>query len=137
MTARFLDTNIILRHLINDDPVKSPACFGLIQAVEQGKLSAWTSHLVIAEVVFVLSNRRTYNLGREEIRDRLLPLINLPGLKVPQKRLFGRIFELYTSLPVDYVDCYHAAILEHRQEPELYSYDTHFDQLPTLRRLEP
>ncbi|MBI4321545.1 MAG: PIN domain-containing protein, partial [Chloroflexi bacterium] len=77
MTTPFLDTNIILRHLLNDDPIKSPACFSLIQAIEQEKASAWTSHLVIAEIVFVLSNRKTYNLSREEIRDRLLPLINL------------------------------------------------------------
>ncbi len=137
MSARFLDTNILLRHLLNDDPIKSPACFALIQAIEQGRLSAWTSHLVIAEAVFVLSSRRTYNLSRDRVRDLLLPLIGLPGLKIPQKRLFGRIFELYTSLPIDFVDCYHATTLEVRGELDLYSYDAHFDQVPTVRRFEP
>ncbi len=104
MTTPFLDTNIILRHLLNDDPVKSPACFHLIQAIEQGKASALSSHLSIAEVVFVPSNKKTYNLSREEIRDRLLPLINLPGLKIDKKRLFNRVFDLYASLPIDYID---------------------------------
>ncbi len=137
MSAPFLDTNVILRHLLNDDPAKSPACFALIQALEQGRLTAWTSHLVIAEAVFVLSSKRTYNLPREQIRDRLLPLIHLPGLKMPQKRLFDRVFELYSALPIDYVDCYHAALVEQRQEPEVYSYDAHFDQVGTLRRREP
>ncbi len=137
MINRFLDTNIILRHLLNDDPVKSPACLALIQQVEQGEVSAWTSHLVIAEVVFVLSSRKTYNLSREGIRDRVLPLINLPGLKIDKKRLFNRIFDLYTSLPIDYIDCYHAALIEQRQKPELMSYDLHFDQIPSLRRVEP
>ncbi len=137
MSSRFLDTNIILRHLLNDDPEESPACFALIEAIEQGTVLAWTSHLVIAEVVFVLSSKRTYNLSRPEVRDRLLPLINLPNLKIAQKRLFGRIFELYTSLPIDYIDCYHAALLEGRPEPELYSYDGHFDQVKDVRRFEP
>lgn len=137
MTTRFLDTNIILRHLLNDDPVKSPVCLDLIQGIEQGKLSAWTSHLVIAELIFVLSNKKTYNLGREAISDRLLPLINLPGLKVAKKRLFNRVFDLYTSLRIDYVDCYHAALIEEHQEPELTSYDEHFDQIPSVRRFKP
>ncbi len=137
MATPFLDTNIILRHLLNDDPVKSPACFALIQRVEQGKASAWTSHLVIAEIVFVLSNKRTYNLSREDVRDRLLPLINLPNLKIDKKRLFNRIFDLYTSLTIDYIDCYHAALIEQSQPPELISYDLHFDRIPSLHRLEP
>ncbi|MBI2955552.1 MAG: PIN domain-containing protein [Chloroflexi bacterium] len=137
MTTRFLDTNIILRHLLNDDPVKSPACFDLIQAIERSKLFAWTSHLVIAEVVFVLSNKKTYDLSREDVRDRVLPLINLPGLKLDKKRLFGRVFDLYTSLPIDFIDCYHAALIEQRQKPEIVSYDTHFDKISGINRFEP
>jgi predicted nucleic acid-binding protein len=133
----FLDTNVFLRHLLNDDPIQSPSCFALIQAIERRKLSAWTSDLVISEIVFVLSNKKTYGLGRDEIRDRLLPLIKLPNLKIPRKRLYGRVFDLYVSFPIDYVDCYHAALLEHRKKPVLYSYDTDFDRIATLRRAEP
>jgi len=135
--STFLDTNVILRHLLNDDPVQSPACFALIAAIEENKVSAWTSDLVIAEVVFVLANKKTYNLSREAIRDRLLPLIHLRGLKLPRKRLYDRIFELYTSLPIDYIDCYHAALIEGHQPPSLYSYDSDFDRVPTITRLEP
>jgi predicted nucleic acid-binding protein len=134
---RFLDTNIFLRHLTNDDPDKGQACLNLIRSIEQGKVVAWTSELVIAELVFVLSNKKTYGLSRERVRDVLLPLINLPGLKIPHKRLYGRVFELYTSRPIDYVDAYHAALMEGRGELELYSYDTDFDQLPGIRRFEP
>ncbi|MDO8672379.1 MAG: VapC toxin family PIN domain ribonuclease, partial [Dehalococcoidia bacterium] len=81
--------------------------------------------------------KKTYNLRREEIRDRLLPLINLPNLKIDKKRLFNRIFDLYTSLAIDYIDCYHAALIEQTRPPELVSYDLHFDQIRGLRRLEP
>jgi predicted nucleic acid-binding protein len=104
MTIRFLDTNIFIRHLTNDDPERSPACFALIQAIEQDRQTAWTSDLVIAEVVFVLASKRTYNLSRDTIRDLLLPLINLPGLKLAHK---------------------------------LYSYDTDFDHIAGIQRLEP
>ena len=112
MTPRFLDTNVFLRHLTNDDPARSSSCLALIQSVEQGAVTAWTSELVVAELVFVLSNRKTYGLSREAVRDVLLPLISLPGLRITHKRLYRRVFELYTSLPIDYVDAYHAALME-------------------------
>ena len=137
MTHRFLDTNILLRHLMNDDPVQSPASLALIEAIEQRRVTAWTSDLVIAEVVFVLANKRTYNLSREAIRDLLLPLINLAGLKLPRKRLYKRIFELYTTLPIDYIDCFHAALVERWGPAELYSFDTDFDRIPGITRVEP
>ena len=135
--STFLDTNILLRHLLNDDPVQSPACLALIAAIENGKEIAWTTNLVVAEIVFVLSNKKTYDLPREAIRERLLHLLRLRGLKLPHKQLYERIFELYTSLPIDYIDCYHAALLGKQKEPRLYSYDTDFDLISTVTRLEP
>ena len=137
MSPRFVDTNIFLRHLLNDHPVHSPAAFALIQAIEQGTKVAWTSELVIAELVWVLSSRQGYDLPRERIRSVLLPLITLPGLQVPHKRLYRRIFDLYVLLPIDYVDAYHAVMLFQRGEIELYSYDTDFDRVPGLSRQEP
>lgn len=137
MTIPFLDSNVLLRHLTNDDPEKGAACFRLVQALEQGSAAAWTSNLVIAEIVFVLGNKHTYALGREEIRDLLLPLIGLPGLKVAHKRLYRRVFELYTELPIDYIDAYHAALAEQSGSHEVISYDRHFDLIGGIRRTEP
>jgi len=133
----FIDANIFLRHLLNDDPVKSPACFALIQSIEHGQVTAWTSELVIAELVWVLSSRQLYNLPRKRIRSLLLPLILLPHLRVPRKRLYVRVFDLYVSRPIDFIDAYHAALLEHRGETELFSYDRDFDRVPGLTRREP
>lgn len=137
MTEPFIDTNIFLRHLLNDDPVASPACFELIRRIEQGTLAAWTSDLVIAELVWVLSSKRLYNFSREDIREVLLPIINLPGLELPRKRLYERIFELYVTLPLDYIDAYHAALAQQRGASEIYSYDADFDRVDGLTRREP
>ena len=35
------------------------------------------------------------------------------------------------------VDAFHAALLESRGETALYSFDAHFDRVPTLQRREP
>jgi predicted nucleic acid-binding protein len=95
MEQYFLDTNIFLRHFLNDHPVYSPAARELLRAVEQGNVSAWTSDLVIAEIVFVLSNKQTYRLSPAQIRDLLLPVLSLPHLKLAHKKLYPRIFDLY------------------------------------------
>jgi predicted nucleic acid-binding protein len=137
MSVPFLDANILLRHILNDSPVQSPACFRLIQSIEQGEMTVWTSDLTIAEVVFVLEGKRTYNMPRETIRDVLLPLISLPGIKLPHKRTYQRIFALYTSLPIDFIDCYHAALMEQRGERTLFSYDADFDRISGITRQEP
>ena len=134
---RFVDTNVFLRHLLNDHPEQSPACFEFIQAIEQSRIRAWTSDLVIAELVFVLASKQLYNLGPEEIRDLLLPIIGLPGLRLPHKRLYHRVFELYTSLPIDFIDAYHAAHIESQDQAELYSYDEDFDRVEGVHRLAP
>ncbi len=137
MSVPFLDTNILLRHILNDDPHKSAACFVLIQAIERGETTVWTSELAIAEVVFVLESKRTYNLPREAIRDVLLPLLGLSGIKLTHKRLYPRIFDLYTRLPIDFIDCYHVALMEQRDDRTLFSYDTDFDKVGGVTRQEP
>lgn len=133
----FLDTNIFIRYLRNDDPIKSTACKALFEAIEHGTTEAWTSDLVISEVVFVLSNPKTYNIPRADLATNLLRLILLPKLKVYQKRIYRRVFELYTTLPISYVDCYNAALMESSKKTDLYSYDTDFDKIPRLTRGEP
>ena len=139
MTMRFLDTNILLRHLTRDDPKKAEACTRLFQDIETGKLSAWTSDLVVAEVVFVLSSKgpNGYNYTREEIRAGLVPLLALPGLQLPSKRFYPRIFELYTTHKIDFIDVYHAALVEGDEQKELYSYDRDFDAIENVTRIEP
>ncbi|MSQ40826.1 MAG: hypothetical protein EXR55_04055 [Dehalococcoidia bacterium] len=62
---RFLDTNILLRHLTGDDPLKAQACSLLLQRVEWGEEVVETSDCVVWETVFVLQSPRPYGLMRE------------------------------------------------------------------------
>jgi predicted nucleic acid-binding protein len=108
-----------------------------MRAIEDGSIVAWTSSLVIAEIVFVLENRKTYNIARTAIRDNLLPLLMLPGLRLERKTVYRRVFDLYVSSPIDYIDAYHVALLEHYDQHELYSFDRDFDAVAGLTRIEP
>lgn len=137
MEPAFLDTNIILRYLLRDDEAKAQRCLALLEKAERGEISLQSSDLVIAEVVWVLQAPTTYNLPREKIRDLLLPIIMLRGLKLPNKRLHIRAFQLYVDKNIDFIDAYHAAFMERRRLKKIYSYDTDFEQLESIKRLEP
>ncbi len=134
---RFLDTNILLRHLTGDDEEKARACQELLVRVERGEETVVTSDLVIAEAVFILQSTRQYGLRREQICRLLEPVVRLRGLRLPNKALYSRAFELYCETSLGFVDAYNAAYMEARSLTEIYSYDTDFDRLEGIERVEP
>ncbi len=135
---KFLDTNIILRYLTRDNEVKAKACFALFQRVKQGKETLTTTETIIAEVVYVLSSSSHYNLSHEDIRIRLLPILTLRGLRLPQKQVLLRALEFYAGQPaLDFEDVLSVAHMEREKLREIYSYDTDFNRFPSITRVEP
>ena len=133
----FLDANIFLRHLLNDHPDQSPKCLALFEAIENGTARGWTTDMVIAEIVWVLSGP-SYSVRRETIAGWLLDLVYLPNLKVEHRNRLAHALHLYTSTPMDFIDAYNAAFILRRYGPtKLYSFDEHFDRVPDLTRIEP
>ena len=135
--ARFLDTNILLRYLTGDDEHKASASFGLLVRVERGEEIVVTSDLVIAETVFTLQSPRGYGVARQLIRERLEPIIALRGLRLPRKSLYARAFDLYCGSRISFADAYNVAYMEHNGLHEIYSYDTDFDRVEGISRVEP
>jgi predicted nucleic acid-binding protein len=96
----FIDTNIFLRYLTKDDPDKAQACFELFKRAESNQIVLTATETVIAEVVYVLSSKRTYNLPRDQIRARLYSLLTLQGLRLPQRRMVLRALDLYVAYEI-------------------------------------
>jgi predicted nucleic acid-binding protein len=139
---RFLDTNIFLRYLVKpqspaDEP-KRRACFELLQRVKRGEEQVTTCEAVVAEVIYNLCSPRQYRLSHEEASARLRPLLILPGLRLPQKRVYLKALDLFAvSRFLDIEDCLIIAHMEQRGLKKLLSYDTDFDQVATVSRQEP
>ena len=135
MAVPFLDTNVLLRHLLGDDPVQSPAATHVLERVEKGELRVRTSDFVIMECVFTL--QRTYRQSRVAIQEALLPLIEMPGVILPGKRHYRRVYELYTGLTLPFADAYHAVLMHRLRLSEIISFDADFDRVDGIRRLAP
>ena len=133
---RFLDTNILVRYLTGDDPQKAQASYELLVRVERGEEPVVTTDLVIAETVFVLQSK-SYSLSRDRIRELVEPVIELRGLRLPQKSLYYRVFDLYCQKRISFADAYNAAYMASQGLTEIYSYDTDFDRVEGIRRVEP
>ena len=134
---QFIDSNVFLRFLTKDDPVKAERAKALLQQAERGEAELLTNETVIAELVFVLSSPRLYKLSRETVRTVLLPIISLKGLKLQNRSVFVRALDLYATTAMDFDDALAVAQMERRKVTEIYSYDEHFDRVAGLKRLQP
>ena len=130
----FLDTNIFLRHLRQDHPTLSAQATAIIARIERGELPVRTSDTVIFETVFTL--QRTYKESPGRIADALLPLIGLPGIVLPGKRHYRKVFELYRQGPLGFADCYHVVFMQRLGIGEILSFDRGFDRIPGISRRE-
>ena len=131
----FLDTNVILRHLLGDHPEHSPRATAYLRRVEEGEIQVRTSELVVFEAVFTLE--RHYRQPRARIREALLSLIALPGIVLPGKRRLRRVFDLYVDLKLPFADACHAVLMERLKAGEIVTFDREFDRVPGIQRLEP
>ena len=136
---RFLDANVILRYLTRDDEAKAKNCYELFRRVQRGEEELTTCEAIVAEVVYVLSSPRLpYRLNHGEIRARLLPILTLRGLRLPQRRLCLRALDVYATSPsLDFEDALAVAHMERHEITEIVSYDRDFDRVAGLRRTEP
>ena len=135
---QFVDANIFLRHLTQDDPQKARACFALFKRAEANEIALTTSEAVISEVVYVLASKQAgYSLSPERIKHLLYPLLSLPGLKLPHRNTYLRALKLYALYAIDYEDCLTITHMERQHLSELYSYDRDFDPIQGVERLEP
>lgn len=135
MAIPFLDTNVLLRHLLQDNQEQSSRATAFLARIERGEIKVRLTDTVIFETVFIL--QRQYRVSRSEIRDSLLPLIQLPGIVLPGKRRFGQVFDLYVDLNVSFADAYHAVLMQRLKLGEVVSFDKGLDRVPGIERVEP
>lgn len=133
----FLDTNVILRYITQDNPTQSQQAHRLMAQLDSGAVSVTTSDVVIIEAVYVLSSRTTYNLSRSDIRSHLTRIISLRGLRLRAKQVHLRALDLYASTNIDFADALIVAQMERSGLNTIISFDRDFDRISGIARVEP
>jgi uncharacterized protein len=134
MKLSFLDTNVFLRHLLQDDPTHSPKASAFLKRIEAGEVKVRTADTVIFETIFTL--QKVYRQPKTAIRDSLLPLIELPGIVLPSKRRYQKVFSLYVDANLPFADAYHAVLMEQFNLTEIVTFDTDFDKIKGITRVK-
>src|SRR5689334_14367779 len=138
-----LDTNLIIRHLTQDNPEHSERARIVFAAVEAGERQLKLPEGVLVEAVQVLSSKNLYNLPRPDIHRHLTRLIKLPNIKIAPKRTYLRALDLYLAQPaLSFVDCLCIAYAERESDAAVLSFDAGYDRSTVraatrVRRNEP
>jgi len=91
MKSYFVDTNIFIRYLTNDDPVKADRVEKLLSEAAAGKIRLVTAEMVLAEVVWVLES--FYGLKNVEVGSMVKAILATPGLEVLNSALVEKALE--------------------------------------------
>jgi predicted nucleic-acid-binding protein len=127
----FIDTNLFLRYLTNDISEQADQVEVLLRQAAVGEISLFTTTLVIAEIVWTLAS--FYNVSREQIRERILAILNTPGLEVAESDLLIEAATNYAAKNVDFIDAYNAAWMIQQQLSRAYTFDRkHFSRFEKI-----
>ncbi len=128
----FIDSNIFLRTLLRDEEETFKECLLVFKKIREGKINAFTSNLVFAEINWTLL--RFYKFPREKVIQGLESILKLKNLKIMDRFNPNLAIEIYEKFPVKFIDALIAsnpAIFQ--KEAIVVSYDKDFDKLKIIR----
>lgn len=136
MKTCFMDTNLFIRYLTNDDPDKADRVDRLLDQAANEKIKLFTAEMVLAEVVWVLESY--YRLEKRQIAEMLKAILSTPGLDVQNGKIVEKALQYYAPNNIDFVDAYIVALMQKHEISGIYSFDKkHLDRITQVTRLEP
>ncbi len=135
MTRKFIDTNIFLRYLTKDNPVKYEKCREIFKKAIEGKIALATSGITIAELIWTLLSY--YKVPKADVIEKISIIVATEGIQIPDKDIITDALVLYSRQNIDYIDAYNAVFMRYHKMTEIYSYDEDFDKVEGIRRQEP
>ena len=103
----FADTNLFLRFLTRDVPAQATEVRHLFERAGRGEIALICNAMVIVEIVWTLTS--FYKLARVDVAEKVLAILNTPGLEVESTRLLAQAVTDFAERNVDFIDAYNAA----------------------------
>ncbi len=97
-----LDTNILLRYFVKDDPIQTPMAVQTMYSLSPQE-PGWISLLVLAELTWTL--RRVFKLNRTAIAEVIAKLLNSQDMVLEQEEIVRQGLHLYSTTKADFADC--------------------------------
>jgi predicted nucleic-acid-binding protein len=97
-----LDSNILLRHLLQDDAVQSPLATRLIRSRCSSEEPGFVSLIVLVEMLWTL--RRGYAFGREALETAVSDLLESEELLIESEELISEALDIAKRNKLDIPD---------------------------------
>ncbi|MDH2903444.1 MAG: PIN domain-containing protein [Actinomycetota bacterium] len=127
----FVDTNILVRHLIGDPPKMAAQATAFLQRESE----LLVADLIVAETVYVLES--FYEVERSEISQAVQSLIVMESVSVVDAPLLLRAVEIYEHDHLDFAEAYLVASAESTGVSKIASFDRSIDRVKSVTRVEP
>ena len=126
--VHLIDTNILLRFLIGDDPPKATRAKALMKRVENAEELVEIPPEVLTETVWTLKS--FYRVPPPEIAQRLTEILSFSGDRSDSREALLKALQTYGTSNADFVDCLLAARSD-EQKKIVYTFDeSDFKKLP-------
>ena len=127
---RLVDTNLIVRYLVQDHEKHAKAAGKLFDACDRGEVVLVVLPAVLAECVFVLES--FYEHPRGDIGATLSGLITSPGVEISDAAVCLDALQRYAKTRCHFVDCVIAATAAAEDTP-VATFDEDFRKFPDVR----
>lgn len=128
-----LDTNVLVRHLAQDDAVQSAAASAFIEGQLTADVRGFVSVIVLCELCWVLTG--AYGLDRPGLTRVLDGLLSVDALAFEHRPAMARAIELHRVGGPDFADCYLLEVAREFGCAELVTFDQRFAKLEGVRLL--
>lgn len=129
-----IDANVILRHLLGDNPELSPKARDTMNAVQRGQLTVVCDPVTLAEVVWVL--QRFYKMDQREMANELDPLLGANHFMMADKALYRQALALYGASVSHFGDACACATALQECNGKLLSFDQELSRVNGVERIE-
>lgn len=116
-----LDTNVLVRFLVQDDPSQSAAARRLIRGYVAENQALFVPVTVTLELEWVL--RSIYGYSKPSTIGTLATLFSATELLFESERALEVALELYRGGTADFSDCLHIALAAQANEAPLWTFD--------------
>jgi len=129
--SAFVDTNVLVRHLVGDPPAMAARATAYLRSGEE----LFLTDLVAAETVYVLES--FYEAPRGQVAQAIRSLVAFDSIVCVDTTVLLRATEVYETERIDFAEAYLVACAESTGIGRVASFDRSIDRVGTVERVEP
>ena len=128
-----LDTNVLVRYIVEDDPAQLAVAKRLIHRCVRNGLTLFVPITVLLELEWVL--RSKFGFAKDDMLRTLSSLLSAAEIRFESEQALETAFHLFRDTASDFADCLHVALATQAGEQPLWTFDKRASKISGARWL--